>query len=864
MGIGSAAGITTGATGNVQVTGARTYSSNASYIYNGDTSQAVGDGLPASVTNLTIANTGPDGPTPTQDNTVTGNSGQAVTGTLTVSDGVYESHSDYTDVVINSGGTLTLTGPTTVSGNWTNNGGTLGGNFTVTFDGVSGQTIAGNTTFYGFNKSVAAAQTMFFTAGSTTTVSNNLTFAGAASNLLSLRSTSDGSYWNLVAPSVTSASYVDVKDSNNTGTNIATTNSTDSGHNVGWSFNPATVTVTFNANGGTGSMAPQTRAYADAANLSANTFTRTGYTFHHWNTAANDSGASYANQASYPFTSDVTLYAQWTINQYTITASSSGNGTIAPATPQTVNYNATTAFTLTPDASYHIDSVTGTCGGSLVGSTFTTAAVTANCTVIANFTATVNINVSLPSGLTALTNTTLTIPVTVSDTTGAGVLSYDFSLTYDPAVLSPAATPYDTTGTLSSSFTVTPNSTVSGSLQISGYGTAPLSGAGTLIYLRFNVLASPPVCSAFSFSAFMFNEGAPGTILSGPGGMCVNTGNVSGRVTYGTSPMLQTVPNVTMSGAGSPNVSTVTDAGGLYDLSGFGPGAYTVTPSKTGDFGPGIISGYDASLAAQHAVNLISLNANQRYAADVSGNGSVTSFDAALIAQYVVSIVSAQPNQSGIWKFIPPSKSYANVWTNYTFEDYTAILKGDVSGNWTPTGARDEYVSEDLRLNPVRISLTDASVSEGSEIVIPVNVSDLTNRGVYSFDFEIQFDPNVLELNAESPTNLARTEEESIAQTDFSEILSMASFVEKTNTLSSNYSIAVNRTAKGVVRITGYGIAQLQGAGELLRLKFNAKKGVVNAKSNIIWSAAGLNEGGSIPLTTVGAVVRISQPDGKQ
>src|SRR5262249_5283637 len=64
---------------------------------------------------------------------------------------------------------------------------------------------------------------------------------------------------------------------------------------------------------------------------------------------------------------------------YTVTPSSSGNGSINPSTPQTVNSGSTTAFTLTPDPHYHIASVTGTCGGSLVSNTFTTAAVTANC-----------------------------------------------------------------------------------------------------------------------------------------------------------------------------------------------------------------------------------------------------------------------------------------------------------------------------------------------------------------------------------------------------------------------------------------------------------------------------------------------------
>lgn len=68
-------------------------------------------------------------------------------------------------------------------------------------------------------------------------------------------------------------------------------------------------TVTFNNNGGSGTMANQTAS--SATNLTANTFTRTGYTFANWNTAADASGTSYADVASYPFTADATMYAQW-------------------------------------------------------------------------------------------------------------------------------------------------------------------------------------------------------------------------------------------------------------------------------------------------------------------------------------------------------------------------------------------------------------------------------------------------------------------------------------------------------------------------------------------------------------------------
>ena len=69
-------------------------------------------------------------------------------------------------------------------------------------------------------------------------------------------------------------------------------------------------TVTFNSNGGTGSMSNQVANSPTA--LTVNSFTRSGYTFHGWNTAANGLGYAYADGAICPFTSDITLYAQWT------------------------------------------------------------------------------------------------------------------------------------------------------------------------------------------------------------------------------------------------------------------------------------------------------------------------------------------------------------------------------------------------------------------------------------------------------------------------------------------------------------------------------------------------------------------------
>ncbi|HUY43737.1 MAG TPA: G1 family glutamic endopeptidase [Acidimicrobiales bacterium] len=109
------------------------------------------------------------------------------------------------------------------------------------------------------------------------------------------------------------------------------------------------VTARFNANGGSGTMAPQAKKYDTLANLSTNSFTRSGYTFSGWNTAADASGTSFSNGQRVRFKGSVTLYAQWTINAYTITFNANGgSGAMAP---QTENYDvsanlATNTFTM--------------------------------------------------------------------------------------------------------------------------------------------------------------------------------------------------------------------------------------------------------------------------------------------------------------------------------------------------------------------------------------------------------------------------------------------------------------------------------------------------------------------------------------
>lgn len=72
---------------------------------------------------------------------------------------------------------------------------------------------------------------------------------------------------------------------------------------------PVYCTVTFAGNGGVGTMDPQTD-YQPAV-LSANIFTLKNYAFTGWNTVYDGSGDAYSDGATYPFTTDNTLYAQW-------------------------------------------------------------------------------------------------------------------------------------------------------------------------------------------------------------------------------------------------------------------------------------------------------------------------------------------------------------------------------------------------------------------------------------------------------------------------------------------------------------------------------------------------------------------------
>ncbi len=444
------------------------------------------------------------------------------------------------------------------------------------------------------------------------------------------------------------------------------------------------------------------------------------------------------------------------------------------------------------------------------------------------------VNVSIAAE-TSLTGASKTIPVTVGDLTGRGAISADFVVTYNPSVIN---SPVVSLTALTAGSTLTVNEPAVGTLVISVFQNQPFVGSGAFVNLTYNVIGLPGTVSNLNFTNFAFNEGSPCDTTSN-GTLTVLSGTITGTVTYGnpvgTPNPPRHIPDVTLNAVGSVNVSTTTGpsvSNGQYTLSGMGSGSYTVTPSKIGGVTPffgNSITSNDSALIAQHVVGLASpaLTAAQQAAADVSGTGGITSFDAALIARWVAILPGS--GNTGSWVFTPANRGYANVNTDQIDQDYSAILMGDVTGNYDQMLSPPRPAQEDDK-NAVVASAPTLSAHSGTVVSVPLSVGDTTGHGIRSYQFELRFDPEVLEPLDEP--------------------------VDFTGSLSEGYSAVVNPNEPGVLRVVVYGTQALTGSGSLLSLRFNTI-GAVDSTSTLEWGHFLFNEGG-IPFRTSDGLLRVA------
>lgn len=128
-------------------------------------------------------------------------------------------------------------------------------------------------------------------------------------------------------------------------------------------WTPVNYTVKFNSNTGTGSMDNLSMTYDTETVLTANTFTKEGYHFLGWSTSENGAVEYTNSQSVKNLTStdgkEVTLYAVWEINTYTVTFKYYNNKGEYVTTPVTVTHGEAAKvpsdFTNTPkmNETYH-------------------------------------------------------------------------------------------------------------------------------------------------------------------------------------------------------------------------------------------------------------------------------------------------------------------------------------------------------------------------------------------------------------------------------------------------------------------------------------------------------------------------------
>lgn len=256
------------------------------------------------------------------------------------------------------------------------------------------------------------------------------------------------------------------------------------------------------------------------------------------------------------------------------------------------------------------------------------------------------------------------------------------------------------------------------------------------------------------------------------------TAFIAGTVAYETTPTGQTtkyVSGVTLTASGASAVSATTNSSGLYSLDNLNTGGqYTVTPAKTGNING--ITPFDATLVLRcvAAGAGCALTANQRLAADANNSGDITPFDATQILRFVAANgQTAATGQVGNWKFAPASRTYSSLSNSLSNENHTAILIGEVNGNWMPTAsfaasnvqtdsADDEMIPEFDKgaqaKSDVKFSQpNNAQKFRGRIVSIPIVLSEAAVKTVSGYSFAVQYDAKVLQPIVEAPFDVSGT-----------------------------------------------------------------------------------------------------------
>ncbi len=380
-----------------------------------------------------------------------------------------------------------------------------------------------------------------------------------------------------------------------------------------------------------------------------------------------------------------------------------------------------------------------------------------------------------------------------------GLRAVDATITFDSAVLSAVSA---RVGTLTAGWALSTNLNTPGRVVLSMANASSVTGSGSLVLLRFNIVKAPPASTALVIQSLSLNDGAM-TATRSDGSFTVNGFfTLAGTVHYfGGS---QVVPDASLDLVGSGAFQTISATNGGFSITNIPTGSYVLTPAKTNHVVE--ITAYDASLVLQAAAGLLTLSSSQFLAADVNRNGTVSSMDASYILEKAVGLIEGPfPGTGRLWDFTPTQRSYSLLNSDQTGQDFTAILIGDVSGNWTaPADPVEGLISPAGKESGDEVSKTD-SESPYSVVIgtdngpLPGAVGErrarvllgATEASVYGIDLVLSY----------TPTNRTVAE-------------------VRRGGLAEGMTLASNTNAAGVVRASLAGAAPLSGSGSLLVVSF--------------------------------------------
>jgi uncharacterized repeat protein (TIGR02543 family) len=334
-------------------------------------------------------------------------------------------------------------------------------------------------------------------------------------------------------------------------------------------WTPVDYTITFNANGGTGTMAAQVFTVVGEP-VNANTFTRAGYTFAGWARSATGAVAV-ANSASYNTIGNVTLFAAWTPVDYTITFNANGGTGTMAAQVFTVVGEPVNANTFTR-AGYTFAGWARSATGAVAvanSATYNTAGNVTLFVVWTPVTYTVTFNANGGTGtMAAMTFTVAGRALTANTFARAGYTFAGWARSAIGAVVVANSATYNTAGNVSLFAVWTP---VNYTITFNANG-----GTGTMAAQVFTVVGEPVNANTFTRAGYMFagwSKTATGTVTVANSAAYNTIGNVTLFAVW--TPVTFTVTFNANGGTGTMAAMTFTVAGRALTANTFARAGYT-------------------------------------------------------------------------------------------------------------------------------------------------------------------------------------------------------------------------------------------------------------------------------------------------